>query len=181
MRCGECGKAQYQRVRGNLWWEDTFTGRLLVSDVERDECPNCGGQLFAPAACRRIVEACDKKRRDWLENRPIKDFWDGQQVTEFLGITRQALSKGYRYRRLLYRLERNGKYDYLADSVRLLKRTGDGRIPLEATAETEMPKRDVDSAWDTPPPATPERFVYPTADEAATPVLQLREKEATYA
>ena len=179
MKCYKCSSPICVVCRDYEWF-DKFSGRVLVPALEYTLCDKCGEVFFNPAASRRISEACDKKLQDWLENRPIKDFWDSQQVTEFLKITRQALSKGFQYRNLVYKLMRNGKYAYLAESVRQFKRTGDGRIPLEWQAETDMPIPSVATVWDTPTAAR--YLLYTTQQEARASVIkEVREMETTYA
>lgn len=179
MKCFKCGSPICE-VRRDYEWFDKFSGRVLVPVLDFTPCDTCGEVFFDPAACDRIADACEKKLCDWLENRPIKDFWDSQQVTDFLGITRQALSKSFQYRKLVYRLERNGKHAFLIDSVRQFKRTGDGRIPLESQAETEMPAPRVVTAMEKPAAARHPLYPVPN-NEGTTATRELREKEAAYA
>ncbi len=139
MKCCECGD-EYRDVHGCLEWEDYYAGTLTVEDVSFQRCKGCGELLLPPPTLDAIDQARSIKLTQWLENRPLKDFWDSRQVTEFLGLSRQALSKGVQLNNLIYKTQRLGKHCYLADSVRQYKRTGDGRLRLEFRVETDDEK-----------------------------------------
>ena len=180
MRCGECG-GEFRSVRGELQWEDRYTGKLAVSNVVYEQCNGCHELLLPPGAVDAIEAARAKKLEEWLANRPLKDFWDSKQVTEFLGITRQALSKGVQVNRLIYRTYRLGKYCYLADSVRQFKRTGDGRMRLQFEVEEPESRFEVAAASTSPGALKPAAFSgEDSAIEAAKELWILTSPAQTY-
>lgn len=135
MKCGECG-GEFRDVQGGLEWEDYYAGKVSVAEVAYQRCDGCGETLLPPEALDAVAAERERKLDEWLQNRPLKDFWDSRQVTNFLSITRQALSKGVQINNLVYKTKCGGKYFYLADSVRQYKKTGDGRMRLEFAVET---------------------------------------------
>jgi len=177
MKCGQCG-GEFLPFSGDLDWTEELAGRFVVPDVVCEKCDRCGEFLLPPEACRKIDAARAAKLEHWLGNLPLRDFWDSRQVTEFLGITRQALSKGVQYRNMIYRTERNGKHFYLAESVRRFKRTGDGRIRLEFKVETAVPRPRVSRSAD-----YDDSRVLVVCDEpdCALPFVTVKEPEVAYA
>jgi YgiT-type zinc finger domain-containing protein len=52
-RCPTCGSNKIHLVRGNF--QTRFRGeKLVIPNLEREECPNCGEILFIPKAMRQL-------------------------------------------------------------------------------------------------------------------------------
>ena len=52
-RCPTCGSSRMRSIVGDF--RTSIQGQpVVVPDLERDQCPDCGEVLFSPAAMRRM-------------------------------------------------------------------------------------------------------------------------------
>jgi len=139
MLCLKCG-VEYEERRGDLIINDDFVGSYSVSSATWKECPECGRRLFNPQTLERMEAERQRTLDSLLRQRPIGDFLTATETAALLGISRQALHKHRRIRRgFIYSIRRNGKTEYLKESVLLYKKTGDGRFSL-VKADEGFPK-----------------------------------------
>lgn len=130
MKCDLCGK-ECRAMSGPITEKDSKVGEYTISDAPYFRCVSCDEVVY-PVETARLL---DRKRQEveasLIRARSIQEFWSAAETAEFLGISRQALHKHARIRRgFICQTDLGGKTVYLRESVRLFKKTGDGRLPL---------------------------------------------------
>jgi hypothetical protein len=137
--CLNCGSS-YIPKHGDLRLYDKSIGWYKVKDVDFDCCKQCGRKLFTVTTCEAIERARDNVLEDAIRQEAVGSFMTSTEVAQFLGITRQALSKHRRIRRgFIYAIEIGGIRLYHKKSVEQFKDSGDGRFRLHADAIKTRP------------------------------------------
>lgn len=130
MKCYDCG-GEYTMEAGTLRLNDKLIGDFEVQDVKYFKCNKCSEFLFPEDTLKAIeIEECLKKKK-LIEEQPICEFIGATEAAKILGISRQAIHKHRRIRRgFIYSTVCDGRKAYHKKSVKIFKKTGDGRFPL---------------------------------------------------
>lgn len=130
MKCDNCG-SDCVEVAGTIREKDPRIGDYEVQNAKYYECISCNERVYSLETAHRLDQRRTEVLSALIRKRPISHFMSASGTAECLGITRQALHKHRRIRKgLIYQTELSGKTVYLAESVALFKKTGDGRFPL---------------------------------------------------
>ena len=131
MICHQCG-GSYKKKHKSLEISDKFIGPFKTTKaVDYEKCNKCGDILYPLSSLKQIEEDRNQALDHKLQSMPICAFISATEAALILEISRQALHKHRRIRRgFIYQTKFGDKTVYLKDSVRLFKKTGDGRFPL---------------------------------------------------
>jgi hypothetical protein len=183
MKCDNCGSDCIEVV-GTIREKDPRIGNYEIQNTKYYECISCNERVYPLETANRL----DQRRKEILSalirKRPISHFMSASETAECLGITRQALHKHRRIRKgLIYQTELSGKTVYLAESVALFKKTGDGRFPLSTSLYEESATRYINVPvpmlalppllQGAPKPDLQHVWSSPTTDTAVTPIFSL--------
>jgi hypothetical protein len=131
MKCVVCGGNLSNKI-GDIKVNDPYVGEFIVEKAQYSICENCGDTNYAIETTKIIDSIRNDILRQKIEEFAIGEFIGSKDAADFLGITRQALSKNKRIRRgFIYMVKKGSECTlYLRRSLIQFKETNDGRFPL---------------------------------------------------
>jgi hypothetical protein len=155
MKCYNCGNT-FTSFTGGLELPSSILGNFTINNVNYLKCGNCGEIFLSDEAWCLADKVENQLITDFISNLPFNKFIGASKAASILGKSRQALHKHRRIRRgFIYSITLEGKKYYHIDSVKLFKKSGDGRFSLI----TKLPRRKKEYIVVTIPPlAQNDRF-----------------------
>jgi hypothetical protein len=143
IKCYDCGARMVKKT--GYVWEDENLGEFSIPDTVYHECKKCGEQeipleifLEMEKQEQARISQCIYKYANSIEELFCDFLLDNNELSESLGVTKQAISKNGKYRTLIYHCIVKGKIYYFEPSVKaFIKSGGDGRIKLDSIPEIE--------------------------------------------
>lgn len=131
MKCYACGNNFIEHT-GSLELPSKILGTFIVDNVSFLKCSQCQEIMLPDKAWQIADQAENSQIEKFLSNLPVKSFIGASMAATILEMSRQALHKHRRIRRgFIYSVLHEGKTLYHEESVKLFKKTGDGRFPLK--------------------------------------------------
>lgn len=122
--------------RGPLSVSDEYIGQVTLSDEEFHACDSCGERVFSFETAKKLDSERSTLLQQAIQKQPIEEFLSSAQTADYLGISRQALSKNRRIQRgFIFFYVLDEKKLFLKKSVELFKEKGDGRFLLAQIQE----------------------------------------------
>lgn len=132
MCCDICGEKMI-RIVGSYPFKSRMLGEVSVPSLEYWQCQNCNDVLFSSDMANKAHEYINQAEKEALSSIAIKEFVSLNESAKILGLTKQGFSKNSRIKRgFIYSIKVGNKKFFYRKSVESFKKTGDGRIKLEA-------------------------------------------------
>ncbi|MFA6309794.1 MAG: hypothetical protein WC677_08725 [Clostridia bacterium] len=133
--CDKCGKPT-ELITDNFMWHNAYLGDLSISNVKFYKCKSCSNKIIPFETAIKIDEEEHKTLQGWLWKQSADasefndKFWSNKEVVQYLGVSRAAIHKSLKYKGLIYHVIIGKEAYFYAESVKLFKDKGDGRLPI---------------------------------------------------
>ena len=134
MTCPDCGKLMSLK-KSEFSMTFIATGKIILPDIQFFEC--CGEKWLIPGESLKFDKAYNEKIENTLRSLPFNSFADSKEVCRILSISKQALSKSIKYKRLIFQFTDAGRVFYLKKSVEKFVHENDGIFPISENTPIE--------------------------------------------
>ena len=130
MNCSLCNAETTRKTEDHLC-RSKILGDVLVPLVEVESCMSCGASKLSTEAEGKISDYLKMLEKDAINSLPADILISAGQAAAILGVSKQAFSKNPKIKKgFVYFTMIGTKKFFFRSSLKLYKKSGDGRFPI---------------------------------------------------